>query len=74
MCYFVTLTELGYATHATLANGLPSGALPADDYHVSLEGRQVPALRLEVDNLFTGNGKPYVLARYGSGPFSLHHG
>jgi len=39
-----------------------------------LQKRPAEGLRLEVENLFTGNGKPYVMARYGSGPFSLHHG
>jgi hypothetical protein len=34
----------------------------------------VERLRLEVDGLLTGNGKPYVMLRYGDGPFSLHHG
>jgi hypothetical protein len=31
-------------------------------------------LHLEVDDLLTSNGKPYLMARYGTGPFSLHHG
>lgn len=30
--------------------------------------------RIGVDPLLTGNGKPYVLLRYGDGPLSLHHG
>jgi hypothetical protein len=34
----------------------------------------VRQLRLEVDGLLTENGKPYVMLRYGDGPFSLHHG
>jgi hypothetical protein len=34
----------------------------------------VERLRLEVDGLLTENGKPYVMLRYGDGPFSLHHG
>jgi hypothetical protein len=34
----------------------------------------VGQLRLEVDGLLTENGKPYVMLRYGNGPFSLHHG
>ncbi len=34
----------------------------------------VERLRLEVDGLLTQNGKPYVMLRYGDGPFSLHHG
>jgi hypothetical protein len=37
-------------------------------------GTDVDKLRLEVDDLLTGNGKPYVMVRYGDGPFSLHHG
>jgi hypothetical protein len=31
-------------------------------------------VRIAVDPLFTGNGKPYVIMRYGGGPWSLHHG
>jgi len=31
-------------------------------------------VRVAVDPLFTGNGKPYVIMRYGGGPWSLHHG
>jgi hypothetical protein len=30
--------------------------------------------RIGMDPLLTGNGKPYVLMRYGGGPLSLHHG
>jgi hypothetical protein len=30
--------------------------------------------RIGLDPLLTGNGKPYVLLRYGSGPLSIHHG
>lgn len=30
--------------------------------------------RVGLDPLLTGNGKPYVLLRYGNGPLSLHHG
>jgi hypothetical protein len=37
-------------------------------------GAVVQRLRLEVDGLLTGNGKPYVMVRYRGGPFSLHHG
>lgn len=31
-------------------------------------------LRVGLDPLLTGNGKPYVLMRYDNGPLSLHHG
>jgi hypothetical protein len=31
-------------------------------------------VRVALDPMFTGNGKPYVLMRYGGGPLSLHHG
>ena len=31
-------------------------------------------LRIGLDPLLTGNGKPYVLMRYDDGPLSLHHG
>jgi hypothetical protein len=37
-------------------------------------GGAVQKIRLEVDGLLTENGKPYVMVRYGDGPFSLHHG
>ena len=37
-------------------------------------GGNTEQLRLEVNGLLTGNGKPYVMLRYGEGPFSLHHG
>jgi hypothetical protein len=39
--------------------------------------RDFPAgvhLRVGLDPLLTGNGKPYVLMRYDQGPLSLHHG
>jgi hypothetical protein len=39
-----------------------------------LAGREGILGRIGVDPLLTGNGKPYVLLRYGSGPLSLHHG
>jgi hypothetical protein len=32
------------------------------------------SIRVAVDPLFTGNGKPYVIMRYADGPWSLHHG
>jgi hypothetical protein len=32
------------------------------------------SLRVALDPLLTGNGKPYVIMRYGGGPWSLHHG
>jgi hypothetical protein len=31
-------------------------------------------VRIGVDPLFTSNGKPYVLLKYGGGPQSIHHG
>jgi len=31
-------------------------------------------VRIGLDPLLTGNGKPYVIMRYGNGPWSLHHG
>jgi hypothetical protein len=54
----------------------PHGAVrvgvTADD--VAKASAPVERLRLEVDGLLTENGKPYVMLRYGDGPFSLHHG
>jgi hypothetical protein len=41
---------------------------------LSNAAHEVDRLRLEVDGLLTGNGKPYVMVRYRGGPFSLHHG
>ena len=34
----------------------------------------VSHLRIGLDPLLTGNGKPYVLMRYDDGPLSIHHG
>jgi hypothetical protein len=34
----------------------------------------VAHLRVGLDPLLTGNGKPYVLMRYDDGPLSIHHG
>lgn len=31
-------------------------------------------VRIALDPILTGNGKPYVIMRYGGGPWSLHHG
>jgi len=31
-------------------------------------------IRVGLDPVFSGNGKPYVLMRYGGGPLSMHHG
>lgn len=31
-------------------------------------------VRVALDPLFSDNGKPYVIMRYGGGPWSLHHG
>lgn len=38
------------------------------------EGSDTATGRIGMDPLLTGNGKPYVLMRYGGGPLSLHHG
>jgi hypothetical protein len=35
---------------------------------------ELPLVRVGLDPLLTGNGKPYVLLRYADGPLSLHHG
>jgi hypothetical protein len=37
-------------------------------------GSNVSHLRIGLDPLLTGNGKPYVLMRYDDGPLSIHHG
>jgi hypothetical protein len=54
----------------------PHGAARVSVESADLEGanQAVDRLRLEVDELLTGNGKPYVMVRYRDGPFSLHHG
>jgi len=76
-------TTVRWRTHpggATLAERTltvrPHGAVrvsvSGDD--VARAGGPVRQLRLEVDGLLTSNGKPYVMLRYGDGPFSLHHG
>lgn len=46
-----------------------------DELQDALAGRPEARLgRIGLDPLLTGNGKPYVLMRYGDGPLSLHHG
>ncbi|HYM54800.1 MAG TPA: hypothetical protein VES97_05520, partial [Solirubrobacteraceae bacterium] len=35
---------------------------------------EIPHVRIGLDPLLTGNGKPYVIMRYADGPASLHHG
>ena len=46
-----------------------------DDLIEQWKVAQRPAtVRVALDPLFTGNGKPYVIMRYGGGPWSLHHG
>ncbi|MFI5036901.1 MAG: hypothetical protein ACHP93_00285 [Solirubrobacterales bacterium] len=35
---------------------------------------EIRHLRIGMDPLLTGNGKPYVIMRYAAGPPSLHHG
>jgi hypothetical protein len=54
----------------------PHGAVrvSVDAADLSNTANTVDTLRLEVDGLLTGNGKPYVMVRYRGGPFSLHHG
>ena len=57
-------------------------SFPARGLHrVQVPREQVASLhaghaqvRVALDPLLTGNGKPYVLMRYDSGPLSLHHG
>ena len=58
---------------------------PRQLHRVSVSGDEIRAAlddgsgalgtgRIGMDPLLTGNGKPYVLMRYGGGPLSLHHG
>lgn len=54
------------------AHGAVRVGVTAED--VARASTSVERLRLEVDGLLTENGKPYVMLRYGDGPFSLHHG
>jgi hypothetical protein len=35
---------------------------------------EIPHVRIGLEPLLTGNGKPYVIMRYADGPPSLHHG
>jgi len=46
----------------------------ADEFAAALARRPSTYGRIGLDPLLTGNGKPYVLLRYGDGPLSLHHG
>jgi hypothetical protein len=53
-------------------HGAARVSVTAED--VARAGAGAGKLRLVVDGLLTDNGKPYVMVRYGEGPFSLHHG
>lgn len=63
---------LSERTATVAAHGATRVSVTADD--VSRAGNGAGSVRLEVDELLTGNGKPYVMVRYRDGPFSLHHG
>jgi hypothetical protein len=75
-----TLRWVAHPTGTTIAERkvsiAPHGAarvsVTADD--VARAGAGEGQVRLVVDGLLTDNGKPYVMVRYGKGPFSLHHG
>ncbi len=54
------------------AHGAARLSVTAED--IARTGAGGGQLRLVVDGLLTDNGKPYVMVRYGEGPFSLHHG
>jgi len=50
-------------------------SVDGDEIRAALGDAAGPRLgRIGMDPLLTGNGKPYVLMRYGGGPLSLHHG
>lgn len=50
-------------------------SVSGDQLRAAQGDRPGPRLgRIGMDPLLTGNGKPYVLMRYGGGPLSLHHG
>jgi hypothetical protein len=44
------------------------------DVEVATWKDRTPHIRVGLDPLLTGNGKPYVLMRSAGGPLSLHHG
>jgi hypothetical protein len=48
--------------------------VPESEIQAWKERSDLTNVRIAVDPLFTGNGKPYVIMRYGGGPWSLHHG
>ncbi|MGH2869753.1 MAG: hypothetical protein ACRDNK_19570 [Solirubrobacteraceae bacterium] len=52
-------------------HGVTCISVTAED--LTRAGGPVERLRLETDGLLTRNGKPYVMVRYGDGPFSVHH-
>lgn len=64
-------TILSEHTETVRAHGAIRVSVTADD--LARAAGTVDKLRLEVDGLLTSNGKPYVMVRYGNGPFSLHH-
>jgi len=71
------LTHPGGVTLSERTTTVPAhGAIRVSvtDTDLDRAGEAPEMLRLEVDELLTGNGKPYVMVRYGDGPFSLHHG
>jgi hypothetical protein len=63
-------TRLEFAPRQLHRVRVPADALAGWRDRVS----EVPLARVGLDPLLTGNGKPYVLMRYGDGPLSLHHG
>jgi hypothetical protein len=49
--------------------------VPAEELAAWRAGyRETPHVRIGLDPVLTGNGKPYVIMRYAGGPPSLHHG
>lgn len=65
-------TVVAQKTMTVRPHGAARVSVTADD--LAQDRPEVDRLRLEVDDLLTANGKPYVMVRYRNGPFSLHHG
>ena len=48
--------------------------VPESEIQAWRDRDDVSLVRIGLEPLFTANGKPYVIMRYGGGPLSLHHG
>jgi hypothetical protein len=72
------LTESGECLWETKVDLNPraTSRVKVPENFVSKLKKNMPAkhIRIGVNPLYSANGKPYVLLKYGQGPLSLHHG